>query len=172
MSRPPSFTPLLLPSLTLAALLAVPASAAAGDEEVLQPISLGAVGNHDFQAATVGFGIGPYEDRLHFLFHGRAMVGPTLTAGMGGVRGGYAFVEREHVHFGIDLGVSVGGGRYHRRNAGLLAAAEPGLFLRLVSETIGAVHLDLGWYQPVYVREGGVGGAAMVSLAWSPFFGR
>jgi hypothetical protein len=156
----------------LAAVLALPCSAFAGSEEVLMPISLGAVGNREFQAATVGFGIGPYEDKLHFLFHGRAMAGPSLSAGMGGVKGGYAFVEREHVHFGIDLGISVGGGRYRGRGAGLLAAAEPSLFLRLVSEKIGAVHFDAGWYQPVYIPDGGVGGAAMLSIAWSPFFDR
>lgn len=136
------------------------------------PISLGAVGNRDFVASTVGFGVGPYEDRLHFLFKGRAMVGPTLSAGMGGVSGGYDFLERDHVHFGVDLGISVGGGRSRGASTGLLAAAEPSLFLRLISEKIGAVHFDLGWYQPVYVRDHGVGGAAMVSIAWSPFFGR
>lgn len=136
------------------------------------PISLGAVANRDFVASTVGFGIGPYEDRLHFLFRGRAMAGPTLSAGMGGVSGGYAFVEREHVHFGVELGISAGGGRYQGRSAGLLAAAEPSLFLRLVSEKIGAVHLDLGWYQPIHIRHHGVGGAPMIAIAWSPFFGR
>jgi hypothetical protein len=162
---------LLLPLVAFVAVLAHARPAAAG-KEVLMPISLGAAGNRDFQAATVGFGIGPYEDQLHFLFHARAMVGPTLTAGMGGVRGGYAFVAREHVHFGVDLGVSVGGGRYQGGRAGVLAAAEPGLFLRLLSEKIGAVHFDAGWYQPVYVPAGGVAGAAMVSIAWSPFFGR
>lgn len=156
----------------LVAVLAPARPAAAGGSEALTPISLGAAGNRDFQAATVGFGIGPYEDQLHFLFHGRAMVGPQLSAGMGGAKGGYAFVEREHVHFGVDLGVSVGGGRYRGRRAGVLAAAEPSLFLRLVSEKIGAVHFDLGWYQPVYVPAGGVGGAAMLSIAWSPFFNR
>lgn len=56
------------------------------------------------------------------------------------------------------------------RRAGTFAA--PGLFLRLVSEKIGAVHFDAGWYQPVYVPAGGVGGAPMLSLAWSPFFDR
>jgi hypothetical protein len=162
----------LLPLTALALLIALPASARAGGKEVLMPISLGAVGNRDFQASTIGFGIGPYEDKLHFLFHGRAMAGPLLSAGMGGVRGGYAFVEREHVHFGIDLGVSAGSGRYRRRGADLLAAAEAGLFLRFVSEKIGAIHFDAGWYQPVYIREGGVRGAAMLSLAWSPFYGR
>jgi len=136
------------------------------------PISLGAVGNRDFRAATVGFGIGPYEDRLHFLFRGRAMVGPLLSAGVGGVSGGYAFVEREHVHFGIDLGISAGSGRYRGHKAGLLAAAEPSLFLRFVSEKIGAIHFDAGWYQPVYIPHDGVGGAAMLSIAWSPFYDR
>ena len=136
------------------------------------PISVGALGNRQLRATTVGFGIGPYEDRLHFLFHARAMLRPDLSAGVGGVRGGYAFVEREHVHFGIDLGVSAGGGVYRKRSLGLLAAVEPGLFVRLVSERIGAVHFDAGWYQPIVVRSHGIRGAAMLSIAWSPFFGR
>ena len=104
----------LLAVTTLAAL--APASNALAGEEVLMPISLGAVGNRDFVASTVGFGVGPYEDHLHFLFRGRAMTGPTLGAGMGGVSGGYDFLERDHVHFGIDLGVSAGGGRFRGRS--------------------------------------------------------
>ncbi|MCA9711255.1 MAG: hypothetical protein KDK70_35785 [Myxococcales bacterium] len=154
----------------VAAVLALPSIASA--DEMLSPISLGAVANRDFQAATVGFGMGPYDDKLHLLFFGRAAVGPTLNAGMGGVSGGYAFVERDHFHFGVDLGVSVGGGRYRGAGAGVLAAAEPGLFMRFLSEKIGAIHVNAGWYQPVYVRHDGVGGAAMLSLAWSPFYDR
>jgi hypothetical protein len=136
------------------------------------PISVGAIGNREIRAGTVGFGIGPYDDRLHFLFHARAIVAPRLTAGVGGVRGGYAFVERKHVHFGIDLGVSAGGGVHRKRNIGFVAAVESGLFVRLVSETIGAVHFDAGWFQPLVVRRHALGGAAMLSIAWSPFFGR
>ena len=63
---------------------------------------------------------------LSLLFHGRAVVGPTISAGMGGATGGYAFVDREHLHFGVNLGVSFGGGRYRGSSAGLLAAVEPG----------------------------------------------
>jgi hypothetical protein len=159
-------------ALLFVAAVAAPCPAFAGSKEILQPISVGAIGNRELRAATIGFGIGPYEDRLHFLFHARAMVGPTLSAGVGGVRGGYAFVERKHVHVGIDLGVSAGGGLHHKRNLGLLAAVEPGLFVRLVSEKIGAVHFDAAWFQPLVVRTPGLAGAAMLSIAWSPFFGR
>lgn len=156
----------------LVATLAIPCSALADADGILTPISLGAIGNRELQASTIGFGIGPAEDRVHVLFHGRAMVSPALSIGVGGVKGGYAFVEREHVHFGIELGVSAGSGRYRKQRVGLLAAAEPGLFLRVVSEKIGAVHIDAAWHQPVYVHRGGLAGAAMLSIAWSPFFGK
>lgn len=161
---------LLLPAAALAVVVALPLSGAA--EEPLTPISFGAMGNRQFQAATVGFGIGPYDDQVGLLFRGRAVIGPSVSAGMGGVAGNYAFVEREHVHFGVELGMSVGGGRYRGRSAGLLAAAEPGLFLRLLGDKVGVIHLDAGWYQPVYVPEGGLAGALMVSIAWSPFYDR
>lgn len=165
----PRLVSLLLPGAAVLAVLA-PCSVASADEGVMSPISLGVMGNRDFQAATVGFGIGPHDEKVSLLFHGRAAVGPVLSAGMGGVTGGYDFIDGEHVQFGVNLGVSMGGGRFRGSSTGLLAAAEPGLFLRLLSEKIGAVHFDAGWYQPVYVREGGVGGAAMLSIAWSPFF--
>jgi len=75
------------------------------------------------------------------------------------LKGGFAFVEREHVHFGVEFGVSAGGGRLDRHSAGLLAAVEPGLFVRLVSEKIGAVHIDAGWYGvvPAAVDQAGWG---------------
>ena len=159
-------------SAALAVMLTLPGTARANSEEVLHPISLGAIGNRQLQASTLGFGIGPTKDRVHLLFRGRAMLGPAISAGTGGVSGGYALVKREHVHFGIDLGISVGGGRYHGRSAGLLAAAEPGLFVRVVTEKVGILHIDGAWYQPLYVRAGHLGGAAMLSIGWSPFFER
>lgn len=100
------------------------------------------------------------------------MVSPRLSAGMGGVKGGYAFVEKPHVHFGLEFGVSAGGGRLDRRSAGLLAAVEPGLFVRLVAEKIGAIHIDAGWYQPLLIKPDGIRGAAMLTLGWSPFYRR
>ncbi len=168
----PRTIPSLASAAALAVVLAVPGSALAGSAEFIHPISLGAVGNRQLQASTLGFAFGPTEDRVHLLFRGRAMLGPAISAGTGGVSGGVALVKREHVHFGIDLGVSVGGGRYHGRRAGLLAAAEPSLFVRVLTEKIGVLHVDAAWYQPLYVRPGHLGGAAMLSIGWSPFFGR
>lgn len=163
----------ILPAVVVVvAAFAVPCVARADADEFMTPISLGGVGNRELQATTVGFGFGPHEDRLHLLFHGRAMVSPRLSAGVGAVQGGYAFVEREHVHFGVALGVSAGSGRHRGRAMGLLAAAESGLFVRLVADKIGAVHFDAGWYQPLYVHERGLPGMAMLSIAWSPFFDR
>ena len=54
---------LLLAALGFATVLVLPATARA-DEDVLMPISLGAIGNRDFQASTVGFGMGPHDERL------------------------------------------------------------------------------------------------------------
>lgn len=162
----------ILPAAVLAGALAIPCTASAGSDDVLMPISFGALGNRELQASMIGFGIGPHEDRLHLLFHGRAMLSPRLSAGMGGVKGGFAFIERKHVHFGIELGVGAGGGRLDKRSAGLIASLEPGLFLRLVSDKIGAVHFDGAWVQPLVVKEGRLGGVAMLSIGWSPFFGK
>lgn len=161
-----------LPAAVLAGALALPCTAQAGSDDMLMPITFGAMGNRDIQASVIGFGIGPHEDRLHMLFHGRAMLSPRLSAGMGGVKGGFAFVERTHVHFGIEIGVGAGGGRIDKRSAGLIATLEPGLFLRLVSEKIGAVHIDGGWMQPLYVKEGRLAGVVMLTLGWSPFYNR
>lgn len=154
----------------LVAALTLPSTAQA--EDLLSPISLGAWVNRDVQASTLGFGMGPHEDGVDLLFFGRAVVGPTLRAGMGGVSGGFAFVEREHVHFGVRAGVSVGGGRIRDAKAGLLANVEPGLLVRFVSEKIGVIHLDAAWVQPLYIPKGGVKGAAMLSIGWSPFYDR
>jgi hypothetical protein len=161
-----------LPAAALASALVFPCLAHAGSDDMLMPISVGGIGNRDLQASTIGFGVGPREDRLHFLFHGRAMVSPRLSAGTGGVKGGFAFVDKPHVHFGVEFGVSAGGGRIDRHSAGLLAAVEPGLFVRLLSDKAGAFHIDGGWYQPLLIRRDGVRGAAMISLGWSPFYGR
>lgn len=149
-----------------------PTIARADPEGILQPISLGAIGNRQLQATTIGFGIGPHDEQVHFLFHGRALVGPRLSAGMGGVKGGYAFVQREHVHFGIELGVAAGGGRLDRKSAGLIATVEPGLFVRFVTKKLGAIHLDGGWMQPLVLKEGRLAGSAMLTLGWSPFYKR
>lgn len=144
------------------------ASAARADEP-LTPASGGVLVTREIRAATAGFGLGVYWKRVGGVVFGRAALAERATLGMGGAQGSYALVERKHVHFGPDLAVSFGAGRIEGRKTGLLAAFEPGLFLRFLTKKVGAIQLGANWYQPVRVRPPGPSGGALLTLSWSPF---
>ncbi len=168
MSRVCSLLPLVCATAGLG-LLAAPTSASA-DDHVLAPISMGAIAGPRLLGSTLGAGIGGVDEGRGIELLGRAVLGPGVQLGMGGVRGSYAFVDKDSVHFGVALAATFGGGRYRGQRSNLLAAAEPGLFVRLLMSKAGAVELGAAWYQPVWVPRGGIRGGAMATISWHPMF--
>ena len=75
-----------------------------------------------------------------------------------------------HAEGFLALAATFGGGRYQGNKSNLLAAVEPGLFVRLLTRKAGAVELGAAWYQPVWVPENGIRGGAMATIAWHPMF--
>ncbi|MEM6996681.1 MAG: hypothetical protein AAF721_39620, partial [Myxococcota bacterium] len=138
---------------------------------VLTPISAGALIGPRLQASTVGLGIGGVDDGKGYELIGRAALGPDVQIGMGGPRGSYAFVNEDYLHFGVALAATFGGGKYRDKKTPVLAALEPGIFLRVLTRKVGAFELAAAWYQPVWMPEGSIRGGMLGTLAWHPMFG-
>ena len=145
-------------------------TAHADPDGMLTPLSGGVLMGPGLEASTLGFGIGAFDHQRGFEFIGRAALGPDVTIGMGGPRGSFDFIDGDKVQFGLALAATFGGGRYRDRSTKLLAAAEPGVFIRFLTDKIGAIQLDAAWYQPVYIRAGGIRGGLLASIAWHPMF--
>lgn len=150
-------------------LLLTPTTARADDAEVLLPVKGGVLYGRDLRAGIVETGLGGAKNKIEFMAFGRAGIGPDLSLGWGGVRIGLVLNRDDRVQLGLAGAVSAGGGKYRKRNAGLLAAAEPGLFARILFERL-AVQVRADWYQPLYMRQGGVGWGALGTIAILPRF--
>lgn len=156
--------------LLVAAAAVVAAQPALAKDGVLTPISAGTLVGPRLQASTLGLGLGAYDDGRGLEAIGRAALGPGVMIGMGGARGSFNFVDEDRVHFGASLAATFGGGRYRGERTPLLAAAEPGLFLRFITRKAGAVQLNAAWYQPVWMPPGAIRGGLLASIAWHPMF--
>ena len=128
------------------------------------------IGAKPLQAGTVSVGAGYHLERVSLLAFGRAGMGPDTAIGWGGARGSLALLDRWGVAIGPELAVSAGAGRHLGTKTGLIASIEPGVYLRLKSEAVGAFDLRATWQQPVYAQRDGYRGAVMFSLGWNPAF--
>lgn len=149
-------------------LLLLPDVVWAGDRVVI-PVKAGVLYGRDLRAGVVESGLGVYQDKLGFTAFGRAGVGPNLALGWGGIRLDLVLNKDDRAQLGLGAGVSAGSGKYEGHKAGLLAAVEPGIFGRLLFERL-AVELRADWYQPLYMRPGGVGWGALGTIALTPMF--
>ena len=172
----------LVPPLVALALVSASARARAAPDHdgLLAPVEVGYMSGvsarqsgGQLHAPTIGTGIGWASGRMGLMVFGRVAAGRQGTRiGWGGLRGFAAVAGNEWFAIGPDLAVSAGAGRDRGRKTGLLAAVEPGVSVRFLTEKAGTLELEARWYQPLAMRKLGWQGAAMLSIAWHPFFSR
>jgi|GEM_PF-2232810 len=146
-------------------------SDARADDHGLFPVGGGVIVSRDGPASFVTSGLGMEKKGVSVEALGRAVVTQHRSLGLGGVRGGFALLDRKEFQFGLSTAVTVGGGRERGRPVGLVVAAEPGFFARYVPSKKIAFGFGVAWMQPLRVAPEGVQPGVVLTLSVLPGFG-